>query len=136
MSTSLFNDSAVICNFARTPVELIFDFAKAVTGYDVSIDIWRRVNGPRITTLQRTLLLLGGPDVIWEPVKDDENPERFYEPLPSGPHKGRTTDQELVKSRRPTYYKTLGWDERGIPTKETLDRLNLSDLEPSMAKLR
>ncbi|MFH1179658.1 MAG: aldehyde ferredoxin oxidoreductase C-terminal domain-containing protein [Candidatus Bathyarchaeota archaeon] len=136
MSTSLFNDSAVICNFARSPLDLIFDFAKAVTGYDISIDIWRRMHGPRITTLQRALLLLGGPDVIWEPVKDDENPDRFYEPLPSGPHKGRTTDQALVKSRRTTYFETLGWDERGIPRKETLNKLGLSDLERSMAKLR
>jgi aldehyde:ferredoxin oxidoreductase len=136
MSGSLFNDSAVICNFARTPVELIFDFAKAVTGYDISIDIWRRVHGPRITTLQRILLLLGGPDVVWEPVIDDENPARFYEPLPTGPHKGRTTDRELVERRRPIYFETLGWDERGVPTKETLDKLDLASLEKSVAKLR
>ncbi len=34
------------------------------------------------------------------------------------------------------YFETLGWDERGIPTKETLKRLDLSDLEPYMKKLR
>jgi aldehyde:ferredoxin oxidoreductase len=136
MSTSLFNDSAVICNFARNPVELIFDFAKAVTGYDVSIDIWRRVHGPRITTLQRVLLLLGGPDVVWRPVTDDENPPRFYEPLPSGPQKGRITDKELVEHRRSIYFETLGWDERGIPTKETLERLDLTELEKTVSKLR
>jgi aldehyde:ferredoxin oxidoreductase len=136
MSGSLFNDSAVICNFARTPLELIFDFAKVVTGYDISIDIWRRVNGPRITALQRVLLLLGGPDVVWEPISDDENPSRFYEPLPSGPHKGRTTDRELVKSRRLTYFENLGWDDQGVPKKETLERLGLRDLEKTVAKLR
>lgn len=136
MSGALFNDSAVICNFARSPIELIFDFAKAVTGYDISIDIWRKNHGPRITTVQRALLMLGGPDVIWEPIKDDENPPRFYDKLPTGPHKGRTTDKELVKQRRPTYFETLGWDERGIPTKETLEKLELTYLEKSMKKLR
>jgi len=80
--------------------------------------------------------MIGGPDIFWEPVKDDENPSRFYEPLPSGPWKGRTTDRELVEKKRAAYFETLGWDERGIPTKETLDKLGLSDLEPAMKKLR
>jgi len=136
MSGSVFTDSAVVCNFARTPQELMFDFAKAVTGYDITIESWRRVNGPRIVTLQRALLLLGGPDVTWEPVKDDENPDRFYEPLPSGPHKGRTTDRELVRRRRLAYFETLGWDQRGVPTKEALKKLGLGFIEKSVAKLR
>ena len=136
MSGSVFSDSAVYCNFARAPQELVFDYAKAITGYDMSIDSWRRVNGPRIVTLQKALLLLGGPDVTWEPVKDDENPDRFYEPLPSGPYKGRVTDRELVKRRRTAYFDTLGWDKRGIPTKEALMRLDLGFLERSMAKMR
>ena len=32
--------------------------------------------------------------------------------------------------------KTLGWDERGIPTKETLKRLDLAEVEPFMKKMR
>jgi aldehyde:ferredoxin oxidoreductase len=136
LSGSVFADSAVICNFARTPQELIFDFAKAVTGYPITVESWRRETGPRIVTLQRALLMLGGPDVTWEPVSDDENPPRFYEPLPSGPFKGRTTDRELVGRRRLVYFETLGWDERGIPTKETLEKLDLGFLERSMSRLR
>jgi aldehyde:ferredoxin oxidoreductase len=136
MSGSIFSDSAVFCNFARTPQNLIFDFAKAITGYDLTIESWRKTNGPRIVTLQRALLLLGGPDVTWKPVKDDDNPPRFYEPLPSGPYKGRTTDSDLVEQRRLKYFETLGWDERGIPSEGTLKRLDMSFLEKSMAKLR
>jgi len=56
--------------------------------------------------------------------------------LPSGPWKGRTTDRELVERKRLTYFETLGWDERGIPKAETLQRLGLEDLEPSMKGLR
>ncbi len=113
MSGALFFDSAVYCTFtSRGPSQqLQFDFAKAVTGFPISIESWRRVNGPRIITLQKTLLLMGGPDVTWEPLKDDDNPPRFYEPLPNGPFKGKTTDRERVDLRIQAYFDTLGWDD-------------------------
>jgi aldehyde:ferredoxin oxidoreductase len=136
MSSAVFSDSGVYCNFCFAPQELIFDFAKAITGFNVTQTGWRKVNGPRIVTLQRALLMMGGPDIFWEPLKDDDNPPRFYEPLPTGPYKGRTTDRDLVEQKRGAVFETLGWDERGIPKKETLDRLGLGDLEPAMKKLR
>jgi aldehyde:ferredoxin oxidoreductase len=138
MSGALFFDCAVYCTFtSRGPSQqLQFDFAKAVTGFPITIESWRRINGPRIITLQKALLLMGGPDVTWEPMKDDDNPPRFYEPLPSGPYKGQVTDRERVDVKTQAYFETLGWDERGIPKKETLDRLDLSDIEPFMAKYR
>jgi len=138
MSGALFFDSAVYCTFtSRGPSQqLQFDMAKAITGFPISIESWRRVNGPRIITLQKALLLFGGPDVTWEPLKDDDNPDRFYEPLPTGPYKGQVTDRELVDTKIQAYFDTLGWDERGIPKKVTLDKLDISDVEPLMAKLR
>jgi len=136
MSGSIFNDCAVICSFCGSPQNIMFDYAKAVTGFNISVDSWRRNQGPRIITLQKALLLMGSPKLTWKPVKDDDNPPRFYEPLPSGPYKGKTTDKDLVNQKRSTYFETLGWDERGIPTKETLEKYGLGDLEPSMAKLR
>ncbi|NIU82164.1 MAG: aldehyde ferredoxin oxidoreductase, partial [Candidatus Thorarchaeota archaeon] len=138
LSAAVFTDSAVICNFCfyGVPQELVFDYAKAITGFPITREKWRTVNGPRIVTLQRALLLLGGPDVIWEPIKDDDNPPRFYEPLPSGPYKGDTTDKKVVEEKRLSYFETLGWDEFGIPKKETLVKLDLKDLESSMRRLR
>ena len=138
MSGSIFADSGVFCSFAYNgvPQELVFDFAKAITGYHINIESWRRVTGPRIITLQKVLLLLGGPDATWEPLRDDDNPPRFYEPLPSGPFKGRTTDKAVVDKKMQVYFETLGWDERGIPEKETLRRLGLDECEPTMQKLR
>jgi len=138
LSAAVFTDSAVICNFCfyGVPQELVFDMAKGITGFPINREIWRTVQGPRIVTLQRALLLMGGPDIVWEPIEDDDNPPRFYEPLPSGPYKGQTTDKGLVVEKRAAYFDTLGWDERGIPKKEALDRLGLGDLEPSMKKLR
>jgi len=136
LSGSVFSDSGVYCNFCRTSQELAFEIARAVTGFPITIESWRRVNGRRIVTLQRALLMMGGPDLTWEPIKDDENPPRFYEPLPTGPFKGRTTDRDLVQKKRGVYFETMGWDEWGIPKRETLESLGLADLEPSMKKLR
>jgi aldehyde:ferredoxin oxidoreductase len=138
MSGALFNDCAVFCTFtSRGPSQaLIFDFAKAVTGFPITLHSWRSVTGPRIITLQRALLLFGGPEVTWTPIKDDDNPQRFYEPLPTGPYKGKTTDRELVNTKLQSYFETLGWDERGIPKKETLDKLDLVELEPIIAEYR
>jgi len=138
MSGEVFTDSAVFCdfNFYDVPKELIFEFAKAITGFPITLHGWRVETGPRIVALQRALLLIGGPDVKWEPVKDDDNPPRFYEPLPSGPYKGKTTDRARVAEKLQAYFSTLGWDDRGIPTKETLKKLDLAFLEKSMATLR
>jgi len=138
MSGAVFTDSAVFCNFTYygVPQSLVFDFAKAITGFPMTLHGWRSETGPRIVTLQRALLMLGGPDLKWTPVKDDDNPPRFYEPLPSGPYKGKTTDRKLVDEKLQTYFETLGWDERGIPSKETLKRLDLGFLEKSMSRLR
>jgi aldehyde:ferredoxin oxidoreductase len=137
MSAAVFTDSAVFCNFCYygVPQELVFDMAKAITGFDIDLTRWRNETGPRIVTLQRVFLLLGGPDITWEPVKDDDNPPRFYEPLPSGPFKGKTTDKELVDEKLQSYFDTLGWNEKGIPTKETLKKLDLEFLEKAVKKL-
>jgi aldehyde:ferredoxin oxidoreductase len=139
MSDAVFSDSAVICDFCSTetvPKELVFDFAKGITGFPITQKSWRTVNGPRIVTLQRALLLMGGPDVVWKPLEDDDNPPRFYEPLPSGPYKGRTTDREIVDQRLQTFFETLRWDEKGVPTKDGLEKLGLKELESSMKKIR
>jgi len=57
------------------------------------------------------------------------NPERFYEPLPSGPHKGKTKLRADVDRDVKEYYRQIGWDERGIPTSEELRRLGLQSVD-------
>ena len=34
--------------------------------------------------LKRAMLLIGGPDLKWNPMIDDDNPPKFYEPLSNG----------------------------------------------------
>lgn len=130
-----FGDSAVICLFT-VDADLLWDFTLAVTGWNITEEKWCREQGRRIITLQRILLLLGGPDLFWNPDKDDDNPSRFYQPLPSGPYRGRTTDKTLVEKKKKQYYKAMGWDKRGIPTKEELQKLGLEDVDEEIKNLR
>jgi aldehyde:ferredoxin oxidoreductase len=66
----------------------------------------------------------------------DDNPSRFYEPLPSGPHKGKAADKTTVKKDVKKYYEAVGWDENGIPKAETLKKLGLQDVSRALEKLR
>ena len=67
--------------------------------------------------------------------KDDTLPKRMYtEPL-----KGGMRDGEII--RKPDviideYYEARGWDRNGIPTKATLKRLGLEEVDKDIAKFR
>ncbi|MBE0626155.1 MAG: aldehyde ferredoxin oxidoreductase family protein [Burkholderiales bacterium] len=55
--------------------------------------------------------------------KDDDLPPRLKtEPAKTGPAKGKVNGIDVM---RPEYYKARGWDDKGVPTKETLSRLGL-----------
>ncbi|MEM2904514.1 MAG: aldehyde ferredoxin oxidoreductase C-terminal domain-containing protein [Candidatus Bathyarchaeia archaeon] len=132
-----FCDSAVVCAF-NTPADpdVLWQFLRAVTGWDATKDEWNNVMGRRMLHIQRAALLIGGPDHTWKPDVDDENPPRFYEPLPSGPLRGKTTDKAKVQEEKKKYYASLGWDERGIPTSDELRRLGLEDVDKALEKVR
>jgi aldehyde:ferredoxin oxidoreductase len=130
----VFQDSAVTCMFCNDG--LLWDYYRAVTGWDTTEDEWNSVLGHRITQIQRAALLLGGPDIVWDPEIHDDNPPRFYEPLPSGPYKGKATDRKVVKEMKSRYYEAIGWDERGIPRSDVLRKLGLEDVDKAMARLR
>ncbi len=127
----ILHDSGVYCWFNTFKIEfnLIIDFLNAVTGWKVTPDEWYGTLAPRILQIQKATLLIGGPDVKWDPSVDDDNPPRFKEPLPSGPKAGATIDQSKFEESRKEYYKAVGWDERGIPTSATLKKLGLNDVD-------
>lgn len=130
-----FLDSAVICFFNTVDIAKLIKYLNAVTGWGFSEgDVY--LSGARILTIQRVLLLLGGPDVFWDPRIHDDNPERFYEPLTSGPKKGEAPRREDVKSELIKYYEELGWDELGVPREETLMKLGMSELIREVERVR
>jgi aldehyde:ferredoxin oxidoreductase len=134
-----FYDSAVICGFNIPNDETqksVWEMLRAVTGWDITAEYWNSVLGLRMLTIQRTALLIGGPDFKWDPSRDDDNPPRWYEPLPSGPKAGKAVDREKLLKLKKEYYGSLGWDGLGIPTLETLKRLDLEDLNRFLEPLR
>jgi aldehyde:ferredoxin oxidoreductase len=74
--------------------------------------------GERIWNMERQFNLAAGFTA-----KDDDLPPRLKtEPAKTGPAKGLVNG---IDKMRPEFYKVRGWDENGVPTKETLGRLGL-----------
>lgn len=134
--STVLDDSGVYCSFNTfSPgIDLVWELFEAVTGWRTARKEWYETNGLRILNLQRAMLLLGGPDLKWKANKDDENPPRFYEPLPSGPYAGKTVNRKSFEESKQDYYRAVGWDENGVPKPETLRRLGLDDVQFKLNK--
>jgi len=56
----------------------------------------------------------------------DYPPKRFYsDPIPSGPNEGHLISSEVIDEMLSAYYSERGWDEKGIPTADTLRKFGL-----------
>lgn len=65
--------------------------------------------------------------------KCDFPPERWFkEPLTKGPEKGAKLDYDGYNKMLSWYYEIRGWNEDGIPTKETLEKLGLTDVAKTL----
>ena len=126
----LLEDTLVTCGFATGPVDML-GMLNAITGFGITEEELNTVMVPRWVALQRLTVYLAG----WTH-DDAHNPPRFFEPLPSGPTEGQAIDPEAEAADIQTAYGVFGYDERGIPTTETLNRLGLGDLDSVFAKLR
>ncbi|HIP89046.1 MAG TPA: aldehyde ferredoxin oxidoreductase, partial [Thermococcus paralvinellae] len=68
--------------------------------------------------------------------KMDYPPKRwFIEGLKSGPYKGQHLEMDKYDALLSEYYKIRGWDERGIPKKETIKELGLDFVIPELEKV-
>ncbi|HHC71626.1 MAG TPA: aldehyde ferredoxin oxidoreductase [Thiotrichales bacterium] len=75
--------------------------------------------GERIWNMERAFNLAAGITGA-----DDTLPKRLRtEPAATGPASGKVAE---VEAMMPEYYRLRGWDEKGVPTGETLSRLGLS----------
>lgn len=134
----VFFDSAIMCKFTcfSFPENSRYELYSAITGLNLTRNEWAGNGGLKTLQIQRAQLLLGGPDLHWNPKVDDDNPSRFYEPLPSGPYKGQAADKTSVREGVQKYYEGAGWDANGIPKSETLLRLGLGEVDNALKKLR
>ena len=74
--------------------------------------------GERIWNLERMFNNAAG----FTPKDDDLPPRLKTEPAKTGPAKGKVNE---IGKMLPEYYQVRGWDEKGVPTRETRKRLGL-----------
>ncbi|MBX5328120.1 MAG: aldehyde ferredoxin oxidoreductase family protein [Candidatus Bathyarchaeota archaeon] len=70
----------------------------------------------------------------WSKEMDFPPARWFEEPLTKGALKGAKLDRAKYDVMLQRYYKKRGWDERGIPTKTTLNKLGLKDVAKQLGK--
>jgi aldehyde:ferredoxin oxidoreductase len=120
-------DSVELCQFVFGPAWTLYGPAetvamiRAVTGWDVTVEELMTV-GERRLNLFRTFNAREGLDR-----KADKLPKKFFKALKgAGPTAGIALTHEEIESAKDEYYKLAGWTNNGIPTRETMERLDIA----------
>ena len=120
-------DSAELCQFVFGPAWTLYgpaetaEMIRAVTGWDITVEELMAV-GERRLNLFRTFNAREGLDR-----KDDKLPKKFFKQLQgSGPTAGMALTREEIESAIDEYYRLAGWTNNGIPTTETMERLDIA----------
>ncbi|MFX0058236.1 MAG: aldehyde ferredoxin oxidoreductase family protein [Candidatus Hodarchaeota archaeon] len=112
-------NSLLVCFFSPYTMNQENELLKAVTGWDVST--WELMKfGERISTLARIFNTQHGFTK-----KDDCLPERFFEPQTSGALDKTSIDSEKFEKAIAFYYKMMGWNREGLPSKRKLEELDI-----------
>ena len=119
-------DTLELCQFVWGPAWCLYgpaetaQLVRAVTGWNVTIDELMAVGARRLNLL-RTFNAREGFTR-----KDDVLPKKFFNPLAgTGPTAGVMIDKGEFEAALDGYYKLAGWTNDGIPTRETLKKLDI-----------
>ena len=117
-------DSLGICKVPALTIIGDFNLKKeaaltrALTGLDISAADMFKV-GERIVNLQKLINLKLGATAA-----DDTLPDKFLnEPIANGPARGQRV--RSLKSMVVEFYRSMGWDEEGVPTPKKLAELEI-----------
>jgi len=120
-------DCLGICKIPALSLIMDFDLRKeailasGITGVGIGHEDLLKI-GERVLQLERLINLKLGANS-----KDDYIPKMFHEvAVPSGPNKGLKVDNFFKAVKR--FYKAMGWDNEGIPKKETLYSCGLEQI--------
>ena len=120
-------DSAELCQFVFGPAWTLYgpaetvEMIRAVSGWNITVEELMAV-GERRLNLFRIFNAREGLDR-----KDDKLPKKFFKQLQGGgPTAGVALTHEEVESAIDEYYKLAGWTNNGIPTSETMERLDIA----------
>jgi aldehyde:ferredoxin oxidoreductase len=117
--------------FIYNDVNMVSQVFNLVTGKDWDINQILKTS-ERVRNLERMFDVRQGIRR-----KDDSLPRKFFEqPLENGPYKGEVIDEKKFEQMKDEYYEIRGWDKaNGIPTREKLDELGLSDVAETLSGL-
>jgi aldehyde:ferredoxin oxidoreductase len=129
---SYISDSLLYCVFAgrlmpegfKTGTEYYYALFNSVTGWNFSAEDFRKL-GLIGLTLGRAYNIREGYGGVMPPSEADIYPEKAHHALTYGAGKGKQYTREAFLADRAQYYAVLGYDEKGIPTKETLNKYGL-----------
>jgi aldehyde:ferredoxin oxidoreductase len=93
------------------------DLFNAITGWDYTVKELIKT-GERGFTVQRLLNIRDGYDG-----KTDMLPKKMFKSAQKGFRAGKTIPFEQLME---DYYRIRGWDANGVPTPETLERLQVT----------
>jgi aldehyde:ferredoxin oxidoreductase len=115
-------DTLDLCQFVYGPSWQLFDVGdmaavhQAASGWETSIEDVQELGRRRLNML-RAFNAREGIDR-----EQDTLPKRLYdEPLSGGKSDGIALDRAELAAALDTYYKMAGWNERGVPTRATLE---------------
>jgi aldehyde:ferredoxin oxidoreductase len=121
-------DVVDVCKFTIAPhgcgvfsINQLPEIINAATGWETSLEelllaVDRSINMARIFNLREGIT-----------GKNDTIPERFFEPLQTGPREGARISMNDLNEAVKLYYNMAGWDEKGEPNKSTLQKLYLEE---------
>jgi aldehyde:ferredoxin oxidoreductase len=119
-------DSVELCQFVYGPAWTLYgpaetvEMIRAVTGWDVTVEELMAV-GERRLNLFRTFNAREGLDR-----KADKLPKKFFKRLQGeGPTAGIALTHTEIESAIDEYYRLAGWTDNGIPTLQTMERLDI-----------
>lgn len=127
-------DSFIVCKFSRgTYYKELDDMTKLyslVTGYEMTPQLLK-LAGERIQNVAKLFNVREGLSR-----KDDNLPWKvMHEPIPDeGPSKGVLVTQAELDLLLDDYYEARGWTKEGVPTKEKLTELGMTELLPIVEK--
>jgi aldehyde:ferredoxin oxidoreductase len=120
-------DSAELCQFVFGPTWTLYgpketaDMINAVTGWDMTIEELLEVGRRRLNLFR----IFNAREGFGR--KDDKLPKKFFKNLQgTGPTAGMALTHEEIDHAIDLYYKMAGWTPDGIPSRETVESLDLA----------
>jgi len=123
---------ALCCDLATCTVGLDFKDAAsifhAVIGWEFTEEDMQTL-ADRVASLIRVYNIREGATRA-----DDTLAPRSFQKESNGPIEGKVFTREMLNSMLDEYYALRGWDREGVPTVETLDKLDLGDVAKQLKK--